>query len=412
MSRGMLAAQLLVKAAESFQQAAGLVQDDHGDDDGAIITWGEAKAPGKRCLPLPAQPTTPAHPPQSRRLSPSRGRDRRRQSKHDGSRGQEREHRHEGKRDGAGPALEASHSPRPQRSAGRPLLKSPPPSSPEGVHPAEAARPADRRPTTVNPDGRLEGPKQPAAQGHSTASPSSPTEMPPPMERPSPTLSRGADEVEVPAGQGRAAVSPGGGRREQGPVQTTTPAHPPQCRRLSPSRGIDRRRQRSRGQEREHRHEGKRDDSRGQEREHRREGRGRSRCHGRRRHGSRSCRLQSRKSRKSLSRERRGGAPASRSRGHGDGGNNATGHRQEPQQRPQRAEPPPQRAVPPPPAPTPEEGATHEFNWWPIYLEEYPHEQWEFRKQASEVLEAAEATLGRGDGAGRGEDGRRGEEEP
>ena len=34
--------------------------------------------------------------------------------------------------------------------------------------------------------------------------------------------------------------------------------------------------------------------------------------------------------------------------------------------------------MPPPPAPTPEEGATHEFNWWPIYLEEYPHEQWEF----------------------------------
>ena len=41
MKGSVLAAQLLVKAAESFHQAAGLVQDDHGDDgDGTIITWG------------------------------------------------------------------------------------------------------------------------------------------------------------------------------------------------------------------------------------------------------------------------------------------------------------------------------------------------------------------------------------
>ena len=39
----------------------------------------------------------------------------------------------------------------------------------------------------------------------------------------------------------------------------------------------------------------------------------------------------------------------------------------------------------PPPAPTPEEGATHECNWWPIYLEEYPHEQWEYLFQSQKA---------------------------
>ena len=107
MDRNVLAAQLVVRAAECFQQAASLVKDDHrGPPAGSAqpqsvlpLQWDAAKAAPPTSPPaLAAPPTEQPHHDDSRKKERQH---RRQQRQHDGSRGQERQRRdqqHEGPR--------------------------------------------------------------------------------------------------------------------------------------------------------------------------------------------------------------------------------------------------------------------------------------------------------------------------